>query len=79
MIWSYDLRAKTLTRILSTPYGSETTSPYWYPDLNGHAYLMGVVQHPYGESDSDEAVKAPEGPIDSLRGYVGYFKFPVLK
>lgn len=73
-IWSYDLRANKLTRVLTTPMGSETTSPYWYPDLNGHAYLMGVVQHPYGESDIGAAPDA-----DAKRGYVGYFKFPVLK
>ena len=74
-IWSYDLRAGKLTRVLTTPYGSETTSPYWYPDLKGHAYLMGVVQHPYGESDTG----APGANEDAKHGYVGYFKFPTLK
>lgn len=49
VIWSYDLNTKALTRIFTTPYGSETTSPYWYGDVNGHAYLTATVQHPYGE------------------------------
>jgi secreted PhoX family phosphatase len=28
-VWSYDIGTEKLTRIVSTPYGSETTSPYW--------------------------------------------------
>ena len=70
VIWSYSFGDGRLTRVQTTPYGSETTSPYWYPDLNGFAYLMSVVQHPYGESDSDKST----GEEDE-KGYVGYFKF----
>ena len=77
MVWAYDLRKKALTRLQSTPFGSETTSVYWYPDLNGWGYLMSVVQHPYGESDGDELAYAPEGEAGKY-GYVGYFKFPAL-
>jgi hypothetical protein len=40
--------------MLSTPYGSETTSTYFYPNINGYAYMTAVVQHPYGESDEDK-------------------------
>ena len=75
VIWSYNLGSKQLTRILSTPYGSETTSPYWYPNINGYGYLMGVVQHPYGESDSDKY------QIGSMadRAYTGYLgPFPAM-
>jgi secreted PhoX family phosphatase len=72
-VWLYNIASKDLTRIQTTPYGSETTSVYWYPNLNGHAYLMSVVQHPYGESDEDKST----GPDDE-RGYVGYFQFPQL-
>ncbi len=39
MIWSYDLKRKALTRIQTTPYGSETTSPYIYTNINGLGYL----------------------------------------
>lgn len=74
IVWSYDLRSRELTRVLTTPYGSETTSPYWYPNINGWGYLMAVIQHPYGESDKN----APHDPEDE-RGYVGYFKFPALQ
>lgn len=73
-IWSYNLASKELTRIQTTPYGSETTSPYWYPNINGFAYLMSVVQHPYGESDKDQATGD-----DDRRAYTGYIgPFPVM-
>lgn len=73
-VWNYNLLDGKLTRIQTTPYGSETTSVYWYPDVGGHGYLMSVVQHPYGESDQGLSTGS-----DDERGYVGYFKFPVLK
>ena len=41
------LASGNLTRVLTTVYGAESTSVYWYPDINGHSYLMAVVQHPY--------------------------------
>ena len=67
-IWSYDMATGDLTRILTTPYGAETTSPYWYGNLGGWAYLRVVVQHPYGETDQDELTD----PADA-NAYVGYF------
>ena len=74
VIWSMNLTSGTLTRIFSTPYGSETTSPYWYPNVGGFGYLMAVVQHPYGESDEDQL----HDPADA-RAYVGYVgPFPAL-
>ena len=75
VIWSYNLDTQDLTRILSTPYGSETTSPYWYPNINGFGYLMAVTQHPYGESDSEQYI------IGSMadRAYTGYVgPFPAM-
>lgn len=67
MIWSYNVKSKNLTRILTTPYGSETTSPYFYRNVKGFSYLMTVVQHPFGESDQD-ALKVNK----EARGYTGY-------
>ncbi|HIP02567.1 MAG TPA: DUF839 domain-containing protein [Campylobacterales bacterium] len=75
MIWAYNLTSKKLTRIQTTPYGSETTSPYYYPDINGFGYLMSVVQHPFGESDQDKL----QNP-DEKKAYTGYIgPFPVIK
>jgi uncharacterized protein len=74
MIWAYDVYSGDLTRIQTTPYGSETTSPYVYPNINGFGYIMSVVQHPFGESDEDKL----ESPEEAL-GYTGYIgPFPAL-
>ncbi|MBN1205213.1 MAG: DUF839 domain-containing protein [Myxococcaceae bacterium] len=76
-IWSYNLVTRKLTRILTTPYGAETTSPAWYPDLGGYGYLMSVIQHPYGESDTGH-VNDPEATgAESWVGVLG--PFPSLK
>lgn len=75
MIWAYNLTSKKLTRIQTTPYGSETTSPYYYSDVNGFGYLMSVVQHPFGESDKDKLQNPDENK--AYTGYVG--PFPVIK
>ncbi len=66
-VWAYDIRTRELTRILSTPYGAETTGLYFYPNLNGHAYIKVQVQHPYGESDQGMLTN----PADA-RSYTGY-------
>ena len=66
-IWAYNVKSGDLTRIETTPYGSETTSPYYYSDINGWAYIMSVIQHPYGESDQDKLVDASDAAA-----YVGY-------
>ena len=67
VLWAWDLREGRLDRILTGPYGAETTSPYWYGDRGGHGYLMGVVQHPFAQSDRDQLQDPSE-----LAGSVGY-------
>jgi secreted PhoX family phosphatase len=74
-IWAYNVVTKDLTRILTSPYGSETTSPYWYPNIAGKGYLTTVIQHPFGESDEDKADGAKD--IESWIGVVG--PFPAFK
>lgn len=74
-IWSYNVSGDSLTRIQTTPYGAETTSPYFYPNINGHAYLMSVIQHPYGESDTDKLSDSADA-----RAYTGYIgPLPVME
>lgn len=74
VIWAYHVEKDELTRIQTTPYGSEITSPYFYSNINGFAYLMSVIQHPFGESDQD-ALNIPE----EARGYTGYIgPFPIM-
>jgi uncharacterized protein len=73
--WAVNVATKAMTRITTTPYGAENTSLDWYADINGYAYLMTVVQHPYGESDEDK-LQMP----DDARAYVGYIgPFPAFK
>ncbi len=79
MIWAYDVADGGLTRIQSTPYGSETTAAYWYPDINGWGYLSSVVQDPFGDAkDIPEGVLA-QIPADATRSSVGFIgPFPAL-
>jgi hypothetical protein len=37
---------KTLTRLLSTPSGAESTGLHAVDDINGFAYIMSNFQHP---------------------------------
>ena len=74
-IWSYNLGDKKLTRILTSPYGSETTSPYYYNNVGGHGYIMAVIQHPYGEGDAVTKEKNMPSKANSsgeMRAYTGY-------
>jgi uncharacterized protein len=64
-MWYHDFASGSTTRMLSTPYGSETTSTYFYPNINGYAYIAAVVQHPYGESDEDKVYGT--APCNTLR------------
>jgi secreted PhoX family phosphatase len=74
VIWAYDMTSGSLTRIQTTPYGSETTSPYWH-HVGNFTYLTSVIQHPYGESDKDKL----ENPADAA-AYTAYIgPFPSLK
>jgi secreted PhoX family phosphatase len=73
-LWVYDLNTGNLTRILTTVYGAEVTSTYYYPSINGHAYLVANVQHPYLESDED---KVSNPYSEGGDGYIGYFTMPV--
>jgi secreted PhoX family phosphatase len=75
VLWAYNLKTNKLTRIFSTPYGSETTSPWIYKNINNDFdYMITVVQHPYGESDEKMARSD-----DEKRAYIGYTKLPKIK
>lgn len=69
VIWAYNVKSQQLTRIQTTPYGSETTSPYYYPNINGWSYIMSVIQHPYGESDEDKL--SDPAAAAAYTGYIG--------
>jgi secreted PhoX family phosphatase len=68
-VWAYDTESGALDRIMTTPYGAETTGVYFYPNLRGHAYIKTQVQHPYGESD--QAMMMDPAELRSYTGYIG--------
>lgn len=74
-LWAYDLNDQQLTRLLTSPYGAETTSVAWFPDINGWSYLMTNIQHPYGESDKGKARDSND--LSAYTGYLG--PFPAVK
>jgi uncharacterized protein len=67
-ILAYDLKKETLSRILTSPYGSETTSVYYYENFGGFNYIMAGIQHPYAESDEDKVKNDSD-----KRAHTGYF------
>ncbi|MBI1417485.1 MAG: DUF839 domain-containing protein [Limimaricola sp.] len=72
VLWAMNLNDGSLTRVFTTPYGSEVTSPFYYKNVDDKFdYLVTVVQHPYGESDQDMATSP-----DDTRAYVGYVAIP---
>jgi len=74
-LWSYNTDSKNLTRIETTPYGSETTSLYFINNIKGFGYIMSVVQHPYGEGDALTKEKDMPNMAQTsgqMMGYTGY-------
>jgi len=51
-LWAYNVDTKTLTRILSTPSGAESTGLHAVDDINGWTYIMSNFQHPGDWSSS---------------------------
>ncbi len=78
-LWAYNVDTKTLTRILSTPAGAESTGLHAVDDINGFAYIMSNFQHP-GDWDSNlhKQVQATLDPLiranyrDRFGAAVGY-------
>ncbi len=75
-VWIQNAWDGKITRIFTTPLGSEATGAQWYPNLGPgnkgpFSYLGIVVQHPYDEPDGggDTSSFAPD--TNAKRGYVG--------
>jgi secreted PhoX family phosphatase len=45
-LWAYNVDTKTLSRLMSTPSGAESTGLHAVDDINGFAYIMSNFQHP---------------------------------
>lgn len=65
IVWAYDVKTKELTRMLATPLGAETTSPFWYKDINGFGYMTVVTQHP--DTDTVDAGQSSVGVVGTFK------------
>ncbi|QSZ43030.1 DUF839 domain-containing protein [Sulfurimonas aquatica] len=74
MIWAYNVKTKDMKRVFTSLYGAETTSPFWHKNINGFGYMTTVVQHPFGEDNTDK--KLVDSDLNSYMGYMG--PFPAL-
>jgi hypothetical protein len=68
IVWAYNLKNGTLERVVATPLDAETTSPFWYTDINGWGYMTVTTQHPMADQATDAANKESSisvyGPVD---------------
>lgn len=72
-MWQFDPITGSLTRTLSSPYGSEITSTEFHHF--GECDIMEVVfQHPYGESDQKMLL---EKGNSGAGAYLSYMRMPV--
>ena len=68
VVWSYNLESKELVRVLTTPLGAETTSPFWYKNINGYSYMTAVTQHPDANTSYEgESVIGVLGAIKNIK------------
>ncbi|MBU1668442.1 DUF839 domain-containing protein [bacterium] len=64
MIWAYDLESKHLTRVITVPLKAESTSLFWYENINGWAYMTAVTQHPSKDlADKGQSSIGVLGPV----------------
>ncbi len=64
-IWAFDITNGALTRVFTSPLGAETTSPFWYSNINGWGYLTAVTQHP--NLTSTEAGESSIGVLGAIK------------
>jgi len=67
VVWAYNLKDKSLTRIITMPLDAESTSIFWHKNINGFSYLTAVTQHPMRNQNTINSNKessiAVLGPI----------------
>jgi len=67
VVWAYNLKDKSLSRVITTPLDAEATSIFWHKNINGFSYMTAVTQHPMRNqnttSSNKESSIAVLGPI----------------
>lgn len=74
-LWALNIDSGNLVRLLSAPAGGEHTGLQVVPDLNGHSYIMGNIQHPGAAADLKQypdAIKVELRRQIDQRGSIGY-------
>jgi secreted PhoX family phosphatase len=74
-LWALNIDSGNLARLLSAPAGGEHTGLQVVPNLGGHTYIMGNIQHPGAANDLKqypEAIKVELRRKIDQRGSVGY-------
>lgn len=73
-MWAWNPESGEMTRVATTPYGSEVTGINVVTGLKGgYDYLTMVTQHPYGETDIDQLGNQYS---EGNEGYIGYWAIP---
>jgi hypothetical protein len=65
MIWALDITNGSFTRTFATPLGAETTSPFWYDNINGWSYMTAVTQHP--DTTTEELGQSSVGVLGAIK------------
>ncbi|MFC0396967.1 PhoX family protein [Paraburkholderia rhizosphaerae] len=77
-LWAYNVDTKTLSRVLSTPAGAESTGLHAVDEINGWTYIMSNFQHAGDWAAIHDKVKATLDPLvranykDGYAASVGY-------
>ena len=65
IIWAFNTQTKQLDRVIATSRGAETTSPFWYTNVNGWGYMTAVTQHP--DADAAETGQSTVGVLGPIK------------
>jgi secreted PhoX family phosphatase len=65
IIWAFNTQTKQLDRVIATSRGAETTSPFWYTNVNGWGYMTAVTQHP--DADAAEMGQSTVGVLGPVK------------
>ncbi|RLJ63505.1 PhoX family protein [Sulfurisoma sediminicola] len=74
-LWALNIDSGKLARVLVAPAGGEHTGLQVVPNLGGHTYIMGNIQHPGAANDLKQypdAIKVELRKRIDQRGSIGY-------
>lgn len=74
-LWALNIDSGNLARLLTAPAGGEHTGLQVVPNLGGHTYIMGNIQHPGAANDLKkypEAIKVDLRKKIDQHGSIGY-------